>query len=202
MPTASVADDHGCFAYVLGSLAGPTRVMVSADDRVDHESRFPEVSEGSAWRAVTCERHEQIGATGSAMVLTQDVPIPLEDRPITVVDINGVAGARGSIYVGDGGHADAVTWSPAAGVFVAISAQVVPNPVDLAAFARDLQPLDSVAWSARKKGVQHKWHDARVDPASSRVDVLSGTVNGRPWTLTAWACGTSDRPSSWARQGR
>jgi hypothetical protein len=181
----TIAGDHTTYAYVLGSAAGSTWVMVSADDRDDHDSLLPEVTDGSLWRSVGYERHEQNGASGSATVITQDVPIRFDDRPTTAVDINGVAGTRGSIYVGDGAHEDAVTWSPTAGVFVALFAQAVPNAVDIVAFAREVQPLDAAGWAARKKGVQYKWHDARVDPASARVEVLSGQANGRPWTLTA-----------------
>ncbi len=184
-PATTIAGDHTTYAYGLGSLAGANWVMVSVDDRDDHDSLFTVVTEGSLWRMVDYERHEQIGSTGSATVLTQDVPVRFDDRPTAAVDINGIAGTRGSMYIGDGAHADAVTWSPAAGMFVAIFAQGVPNAVDVVAFARDAQPLSVADWSARKKGVQYKWHDARVDPASARVEVLSGQANGRPWTLTA-----------------
>lgn len=101
------------------------------------------------------------------------------------VQVGGQPATIGRVYVGDGLDTPVLSWSPQPGVTVLLAVHGGEDEVDLQQLAAAVRPLDDTEWAKLRKGVQPRWTDARADPDSQRVDVLSGSVGGRSWQLTA-----------------
>jgi hypothetical protein len=136
------------------------------------------------WKAISYTREQLPDASASLVLIGHEEPLSLSGD-VRSVQVNRAAAMLGQVYVGDGAYETAVTWSPSAGVHVSLIADNRQDRVDLLAVAAGVHTLSEREWSRLKKGVQARWRDARNDPESHRVEVLSGEVAGQRWTLTA-----------------
>ncbi|MGZ4727178.1 MAG: hypothetical protein ACXWB2_05630 [Acidimicrobiales bacterium] len=106
---------------------------------------------------------------------TDAEPVDVDDHDATLAQLSDEGRPSGF----------AVSWQQAPGRWLMVEGLSELSRDEVMAVARDLRPVDAAEWDRLRRALSIDTKVGKPDPAATPVDVISDTIDGETYTLTA-----------------
>ena len=173
--TSTTIDASTATYWVAGDLPDSFGPVLVTDDATGRSISYAPADftndVGDAPLVVTVAPKDQYGSTARPGAES----IEVAGHPAVVVPLTDEGNPSGS----------AVTWEQSPGTWIVVWAGTELSRDDVVAVAQDLQPVDSTEWDRLARALSIDTKVGKVEPDATQVEVISGTVAGGTYTLTA-----------------